>query len=51
MKFPVAICTVLFTGVLMLQAWTLNTVVDLKADFAALKAIVSQNHNNNVADK
>jgi hypothetical protein len=47
LKIPVFLLTLLGTAGLAVQAWTLNTLVELKSDVAALKAVVS--HNNAVA--
>ena len=48
MKIPVFILTLAASAAFAMQAWTLNAVVDLKADVAALKAISVQNHNHNL---
>jgi hypothetical protein len=45
MKIPVFIITLAVAALIALQGWTLNAVVDLKSDVAALKSILSVNHN------
>jgi hypothetical protein len=46
MKIPVVIVSIFLTGILGLEAWTLNMVVDLKADVAAIK-VELRNRNLN----
>ena len=41
MKIPVWLLTVVTTGALGLQAWTLNEVVKQGADIAAIKATIN----------
>lgn len=46
MKIPVALVTVLLSAILALEAWTLNAVVQLKADVAAINALVNHQPQN-----
>ena len=48
MKIPVFILMLFGTSALALQAWTLNAIVDLKSDVAALKYVISVNQNHNL---
>lgn len=38
MKIPVVIVSIFLTGILALEGWTLNEVVKLKTDVAAIKS-------------
>ncbi len=45
MKIPVFILSTFLGGLLALEAWTLSTVVDLKAQVAAINAKMEINSN------
>jgi hypothetical protein len=41
MKIPVPIVVVFLTAMLSIEAWTLGTLISLKADVAAIKVQIS----------
>jgi hypothetical protein len=45
MKIPLTIIAVLLSALLTVEAWTLNTVIQLKADVAVLNALANNKPN------
>ena len=53
MKIPIFILTIFLTASLMLEGWTLNEIVNLKVEIAAIKVqlqinnpTIAQNHEH-----
>ena len=46
MKIPMAIISCFLGALVLLEAWTLNAVVELKTEVAAIKALVNNNQKN-----
>ncbi len=51
MKIPVWLASILVSAVLGSQGWLVLAVVELKTDIAAVKATLSVQHENNLANK